>query len=93
MTDIRVGSWYRYPGVFARNIGASAFLNTLSKPFLTPLPPAGSNILATVLLPFGYAIGVLRTAVILALGVGYVMLVSGACTVLYHHSIALSHTS
>ncbi|THH33586.1 hypothetical protein EUX98_g559 [Antrodiella citrinella] len=59
------------------------------QPFLTPLPPAGSELLATILLPVGYVVGVIRTALIVALGVIYVVLVSGVCTVFYLHSTTL----
>ncbi|TCD67686.1 hypothetical protein EIP91_012052 [Steccherinum ochraceum] len=52
------------------------------QPFLTPLPPAGSDIFATALLPFGYILGVARTALIVVLGLVYAILVGGVCTLL-----------
>jgi hypothetical protein len=54
----------------------------LPQPFLTPVPPIGSEILAKIALPFGYIIGSLRTVLILALGLAYVALVRGVCLAL-----------
>ena len=52
------------------------------QPFLTPVPPVSSDILANVLLPFGYIQGVIRTAFIVVLGALYALLVGGVCTLL-----------
>ncbi|EKM59393.1 uncharacterized protein PHACADRAFT_114068 [Phanerochaete carnosa HHB-10118-sp] len=52
------------------------------QPFLTPIPPVNSDVLATALLPVGYLLGVIRTALIAVLGVLYALLVSGVCAVL-----------
>lgn len=52
------------------------------QPFLTPVSPAGSDILATALLPFGYVLAILRTALIVVLGVVYALSVGGVCMVL-----------
>ncbi|CAL1701382.1 unnamed protein product [Somion occarium] len=52
------------------------------QPFLTPVPPVGSNILANVLLPFGYVVGILRITLILALAAIYAILVQGVCLIL-----------
>ncbi|KAI0772700.1 hypothetical protein BC629DRAFT_1639305 [Irpex lacteus] len=47
------------------------------QPFLTPVPPVGSDALASVLLPFGYAAAAARTAAIAILTLLYVPLVQG----------------
>ncbi|GJE84450.1 hypothetical protein PsYK624_005260 [Phanerochaete sordida] len=52
------------------------------QPFLTPVPPVSADILATALLPVGYALGLIRTALVLALGLLYALLVGGVCTLL-----------
>ncbi|PCH41265.1 hypothetical protein WOLCODRAFT_24616 [Wolfiporia cocos MD-104 SS10] len=52
------------------------------QPFLKPVPPAGSQVLTTIALPVGYALGALRTSLVLALGLIYVVLVEGVCLVL-----------
>jgi hypothetical protein len=54
----------------------------LPQPFLTPVPPIESEVLAKIALPFGYIIGSLRTVLILALGLAYVALVRGVCLAL-----------
>ena len=38
------------------------------------MPPNGSELLAVILKPFGYALGLVRTLTVLALGVLYVVL-------------------
>ncbi|KAI0796581.1 hypothetical protein C8Q75DRAFT_802270 [Abortiporus biennis] len=47
------------------------------QPFLTPLPPGGQDVLATLLLPIGYALGIVKTTLIVILGIIYVLLVQG----------------
>ncbi|KAL0949722.1 hypothetical protein HGRIS_009762 [Hohenbuehelia grisea] len=51
------------------------------QPFLNPVPPIGSDALATVALPFGYALAVIRTVLVVALSLLYVVLVNGLCLV------------
>ena len=46
------------------------------------MPPVSPDLLANALLPIGYIAGTLRTTLILALGLVYVILVSGVCTLL-----------
>jgi hypothetical protein len=64
----------------------------IPQPFLTPVPPIGSEILAKIAFPFGYIIGSLRTVLILALGLAYVALVQCVCLALvkYHVSFIKS---
>ncbi|KAF4574875.1 hypothetical protein EYR40_005387 [Pleurotus pulmonarius] len=52
------------------------------QPFLTPVPPAGSNLLATLLLPLRYAIAAVRTLLVLVLLAVYTVDVLGICAVL-----------
>ncbi|KZT12802.1 uncharacterized protein LAESUDRAFT_733399 [Laetiporus sulphureus 93-53] len=52
------------------------------QPFLRPVPPTDSELLANIALPFGYVAGAIRTAVVIALGILYVILVAGVCTLL-----------
>ncbi|KAI0091914.1 hypothetical protein BDY19DRAFT_927391 [Irpex rosettiformis] len=47
------------------------------QPFLTPVPPVGSNALASALLPFGYIAGIVRTTAIAVLALLYMILVKG----------------
>ncbi|KIM46284.1 hypothetical protein M413DRAFT_65627 [Hebeloma cylindrosporum] len=53
------------------------------QPFLTPVPPLGSEFLARVTLPIRYALGFVRTIVILFIALVYVLLVRGLCLVLF----------
>ena len=57
-------------------------MGSYGQPFLTPVPPNGSDVLATMLLPFGYVIGVIRTLVIILLALLYALLVHGLCLLL-----------
>ncbi|KAF7433159.1 hypothetical protein PC9H_005108 [Pleurotus ostreatus] len=59
------------------------------QPFLTPVPPSGSNVLATLLLPFKYAIAAVRTLLVLVLLAVYTVDVLGICAIL--HPIAPIH--
>ncbi|KAL5530372.1 hypothetical protein ACEPAF_6630 [Sanghuangporus sanghuang] len=52
------------------------------QPFLTPVPPQESGSLATISKPLLYLIGIIRTALVLALAILYSLLVSGFCTLL-----------
>ncbi|KAF8913810.1 hypothetical protein CPB84DRAFT_1699095 [Gymnopilus junonius] len=52
------------------------------QPFLTPVPPLGSDILAKATLPVRYVLAIIRTTLILILGLVYVVLVRGFCLVL-----------
>ncbi|PFH51429.1 hypothetical protein AMATHDRAFT_74979 [Amanita thiersii Skay4041] len=52
------------------------------QPFLTPIPPSASHTLINGLLPLRFALGVLRSALILILLAVYVVLVPGACSLL-----------
>jgi hypothetical protein len=48
----------------------------LVQPFLTPVPPLGSeSVLAKALLPIGYVVGAIRIAVLLAIALLYAILV------------------
>ncbi|KAI0722877.1 hypothetical protein C8Q76DRAFT_376968 [Earliella scabrosa] len=51
------------------------------QPFLRPLPPSGSEALATVLSPLGYALGAVKTVLLLALALVYFVLVQVVCLV------------
>ncbi|KAG5644075.1 hypothetical protein DXG03_009165 [Asterophora parasitica] len=51
------------------------------QPFLTPVPPLGSDLLAKATLPLRYVIGAVRTALVLVLLVLYVALVPGFCII------------
>ncbi|KII94745.1 hypothetical protein PLICRDRAFT_33557 [Plicaturopsis crispa FD-325 SS-3] len=51
------------------------------QPFLTPLPPLGSNALANALLPFGYVLAAIRTVLLIAATLLYVVVVRGICLV------------
>ncbi|KAI0750902.1 hypothetical protein C8Q80DRAFT_1229936 [Daedaleopsis nitida] len=44
------------------------------QPFLKPIPPSGTDVLATVLTPISYALGVVRTLLIFALAIVYFVL-------------------
>ncbi|RDX55724.1 hypothetical protein OH76DRAFT_764849 [Lentinus brumalis] len=52
------------------------------QPFLRPIPPSGGELLANLLAPVGYALGVIKTAVLLALALVYFVLVHGVCLIL-----------
>ncbi|KAI0347399.1 hypothetical protein BDW22DRAFT_1404954 [Trametopsis cervina] len=52
------------------------------QPFLTPVPPVASDALASALLPIGYILGVVRTAVIIVLALLYTVLVRGVLVIL-----------
>lgn len=77
------GSWHGDPGsLFVDHCPTNPSLTFASKPFLTPVPPLGSDATTKVLLPFAYIIGIVRTALILVLALAYVVLVHGVCLVL-----------
>ena len=61
---------------------SSGFVLMLPQPFLTPVPPIGLEVLAKLVLPFGYVIGLFRTVLVLALGLTYVALALGVCLAL-----------
>lgn len=44
------------------------------QPFLTPVPPQGTETLGRILLPIGIVLGVLRTAIVLVLVALHVLL-------------------
>ncbi|KAH9966132.1 hypothetical protein BC827DRAFT_1125793 [Russula dissimulans] len=52
------------------------------QPFLTPVPPLGSNTFSRIALPLSYALGVVRMALIIVIAALYVVFVSGVCAVL-----------
>ncbi|KAF8076287.1 hypothetical protein FPV67DRAFT_1407725 [Lyophyllum atratum] len=52
------------------------------QPFLTPVPPLGSDLLAKITLPLRYVVGVVRTILVLLLLAIYTILVSGFCIIL-----------
>ncbi|KAH9977975.1 hypothetical protein BGW80DRAFT_1165715 [Lactifluus volemus] len=52
------------------------------QPFLTPVPPLEANAVARIAYPLLYALAVVRTVLIAALAALYLVLVSGACTLL-----------
>ncbi|GLB33708.1 hypothetical protein LshimejAT787_0105920 [Lyophyllum shimeji] len=51
------------------------------QPFLTPVPPTGTDLLAKVTLPLRYVVGVARTTLVLALLLLYAALVPGLCII------------
>ncbi|EIW61276.1 uncharacterized protein TRAVEDRAFT_142873 [Trametes versicolor FP-101664 SS1] len=51
------------------------------QPFLRPVPPSGSDIIATVVAPLGYALGAVKTILVLAVALVYAVLVQGLCLV------------
>ncbi|KAI0638280.1 hypothetical protein C8Q77DRAFT_1242705 [Trametes polyzona] len=51
------------------------------QPFLRPVPPSGSELLATAISPLGYALGAVKTILVLALALVYAVLVQGLCLV------------
>jgi hypothetical protein len=55
---------------------------TIRQPFLTPVPPVGSDAIASALLPIGYALGVVRTTLIVALALLYTVVVHGVFIIL-----------
>ena len=61
------------------NVGPSTYVR---QPFLTPIPPLGSDTVAQITLPLSYALAVTRTVVIVAIAAVYFVFVSGLCTVL-----------
>ncbi|TFY72754.1 hypothetical protein EVG20_g255 [Dentipellis fragilis] len=53
------------------------------QPFLTPVPPVGSNALLTNLtLPLRYVVGIIRTLLIFILAALHIVLVEGVCLIL-----------
>lgn len=68
--------------MISRELQRTKLKTVCVQPFLTPVPPVNSDVLATILLPFGYVLGVIRTALVAALGVLYVLLVGGVCAIL-----------
>jgi len=73
------------------------------QPFLTPVPPVGSEFLSRVTLPIRYSLGFIRTILILFIALVYVLLVPGVCLVLvmsltcschdHHHLLSYSSQS
>ncbi|KDQ64853.1 hypothetical protein JAAARDRAFT_202123 [Jaapia argillacea MUCL 33604] len=51
------------------------------QPFLTPVPPLGSDASTKYLLPIAYILGILRTLLVLTLTLVYILLVRGVCLV------------
>ncbi|KAH7916202.1 hypothetical protein BJ138DRAFT_1053487, partial [Hygrophoropsis aurantiaca] len=51
------------------------------QPFLTPIPPSETDVIAAALLPIRHIIGILRTSLILGLVFVYFLLVRGVCLV------------
>ncbi|KAI0776019.1 hypothetical protein BD413DRAFT_469414 [Trametes elegans] len=51
------------------------------QPFLRPIPPSGSEVLVAVLSPLAYAVGAVKTVLILALVLAYAVVVQGICLV------------
>ncbi|RDB22460.1 hypothetical protein Hypma_010306 [Hypsizygus marmoreus] len=51
------------------------------QPFLTPVPPLGSDLLAKLTLPLGYAIGILRTTLVILFIPVYIVLIQGVCLI------------
>ncbi|KAH9846943.1 hypothetical protein C2E23DRAFT_850603 [Lenzites betulinus] len=52
------------------------------QPFLRPVPPSGSEVLATVISPLGYVLGLVKTVLLLGLALVYAVLVQGLCLIL-----------
>lgn len=53
----------------------------IQQPFLTPVPPIGSDFLAKATLPLRLIFGAVRTALLLLLVPVYIVLVPGLCTI------------
>ncbi|KJA29963.1 hypothetical protein HYPSUDRAFT_60806 [Hypholoma sublateritium FD-334 SS-4] len=53
------------------------------QPFLTPVPPLGSEIIAKVTLPLRLLLGIIRTTLVLSLALLYVLVVRGVCLVFF----------
>ncbi|KAF5322698.1 hypothetical protein D9619_000453 [Psilocybe cf. subviscida] len=68
---------------YSQFLQAHAVANSISsmQPFLTPVPPLGSDLLAKATLPIRYPLAVIRTALVLVLALVYVLLVQGICLV------------
>ncbi|KAI0335559.1 hypothetical protein GY45DRAFT_1267780 [Cubamyces sp. BRFM 1775] len=49
------------------------------QPFLRPIPPSGSEWIATAISPLRYAIGATKTVLLLALALVYLVVVQGVC--------------
>ena len=56
-------------------------LNSQLQPFLTPVPPLGSEIISKVTLPLRLLSGIIRATLVLALSLLYVLIVRGVCLV------------
>ncbi|KAH7922444.1 hypothetical protein BV22DRAFT_1037467 [Leucogyrophana mollusca] len=52
------------------------------QPFLSPVPPSETDVLATAFLPIRHLIGTLRTSLVLVLALVYLILVRGVCLIL-----------
>lgn len=74
------GNWH--PGLAFSSPHFSLSLNVEIQPFLTPMPPLGSDLLAKATLPLAYVIGFVRTVLVLILLLVYLTLVPGLCLVL-----------
>ncbi|KAI0650649.1 hypothetical protein C8Q79DRAFT_397753 [Trametes meyenii] len=52
------------------------------QPFLRPIPPSDTDILATLVSPLGYVVGVVKTVLVLGLALLYLVVVQGVCLLL-----------
>ncbi|KAI0677448.1 hypothetical protein C8Q78DRAFT_960228 [Trametes maxima] len=52
------------------------------QPFLRPIPPSDTEILATLTSPIGYALGAVKTVLVLGLALLYFVVVQGICLLL-----------
>lgn len=61
------------------------------------MPPVSSDIVASILLPFGYAAGVVKTTLVVFVGLLYVVVVHGICAAvvsdIFHYYVKCSSFS
>ena len=61
------------------------------------MPPVSSDIVASILLPFGYVIGVVKTTLVVLVGLLYVVVVHGICAAvvsdIFHYYVKCSSSS
>lgn len=70
----------RYPGWSLSSLNSRHPPHTVTiQPFLTPVPPLGSEFIAKLTLPVGIILGAVRVVLILALTLVYITLVRGIC--------------
>ncbi|OBZ76740.1 hypothetical protein A0H81_04005 [Grifola frondosa] len=76
------GSGNRHPGLLLDTEILHPRTHSDFQPFLKPVPPLGSDVLASIVRPFGYLVGAVRTLLVVVLALVYLLLVEGACLLL-----------